>query len=225
MSMENIKIDNIIRTKRRTIALVVTRDARLIVRAPITTPESYIISIVKQKERWVRKKIMENKLKPSLPDKEFVNGESFLFLGRSYPLSIKTNIPQPVVLRDEIEVNISEPSTIRETLIKWYKDEAGKKITERCEQISKITGYKPASLKISNAQRRWGSCSPRGDLNFSWPLIMAPMEIIDYVIVHELVHLEVKNHSEHFWNKVRTIMPDYNGRRAWLKLNGRDLLI
>ena len=62
-------------------------------------------------------------------------------------------------------------------------------------------------------------------MNFSWPLIMAPMEIIDYVIVHELVHLEVKNHSKHFWNKVRTTIPDYNDRRAWLKLNGRDLLI
>ena len=225
MSMENIKIDNIIRTKRRTIALVVTRDARLIVRAPIKTPESYIIDIVKQKERWVRKKIDEIKLRPSLPDKEFVSGEFFLFLGRSYPLRIKTNMPQPVILRDGIEVNIAVPSIIRETLIKWYKDEAKNKIAERCESISKITGYKPASLKISNAQKRWGSCSPRGDLNFSWHLILAPMEIIDYVIVHELVHLEVKNHSKHFWNKVRTIMPDYNDRRHWLKQNGRDLLI
>lgn len=225
MSMENIKIDNIIRTKRRTIALVVTRDARLIVRAPIKTPESYIISIVKQKERWVRKKIEEIKSKPSLPDKEFVNGESFLFLGMSYSLRINTNSPQPVILRDGIEVNIAEPSIIREILIKWYKDEAKKKIAERCESISKITGYKPASLKISNAQKRWGSCSHRGDLNFSWHLIMAPMEVIDYVIVHELVHLEVKNHSKHFWNKVRTIMPDYNNRRAWLKQNGRDFLI
>lgn len=225
MSMENIKIDNIIRTKRRTIALIVTRDARLIVRAPIKTPESYIINVVKQKERWVRKKINEIRLKPSLPDKEFVNGESFLFLGRSYPLEIKTNTPQSVILRDGIEVNIAEPSIVRETLIKWYKDEAGKKITERCECISRITGYKPASVKISNARKRWGSCSPRGNLNFSWPLIMAPIEIIDYVIVHELVHLEVKNHSKHFWNKVRSIIPDYNDRRAWLKLNGRGLLI
>ncbi len=153
MSLENIKIDNIIRTKRRTIALVVTQDARLIVRAPIKTPESYIINVVKQKERWVRKKINEIKLKPFLPDKEFVSGESFLFLGRSYPLRIKTNIPQSVILRDEIEVNIAEPSIIRETLIKWYKDEAKQKIAERCEWISKITGYQPASLKISNAQK------------------------------------------------------------------------
>jgi len=225
MSMENIKIDNIIRTKRRTIALVVTQDARLIVRAPMKTPESYITDVVRQKERWVRKKIFEIKLKPSLLVKEFVNGESFLFLGRNYPLRIKTNIPQPVILGDWIEVNIADPSIIRETLIKWYKDEAKNKISERCEWKSKITGYKPATVKISNAQKRWGSCGPRGDLNFSWHLIMAPMDIIDYVIVHELVHLEVKNHSKHFWNKVRTIMPDYNDRRHWLKQNGRDLLI
>ncbi len=64
-----------------------------------------------------------------------------------------------------------------------------------------------------------------GDLNLSWHLILAPMEIIDYVIVHELVHLEVKNHSKYFWNKVRTVMPDYNDRRYWLKQNGRDLLM
>jgi predicted metal-dependent hydrolase len=223
--MENIKIDNIIRTKRRTIALVVTQDARLIVRAPIKTPESYIIDVVKQKERWVRKKIMEISSKPSLPDKEFVDGEFFLFLGRSYPLRIKTNTPQPVILRDGIEVNIAEPSIIRETLIKWYKDEARKKIADRCEWISNITGYKPVSVKISNAKKRWGSCSHMGNLNLSWHLILAPMEIIDYVIVHELVHLEVKNHSKYFWNKVRTVMPDYNDRRHWLKQNGRDLLI
>ena len=105
------------------------------------------------------------------------------------------------------------------------KDEARKKIADRCEWISNITGYKPVSVKISNAKKRWGSCSHMGDLNLSWHLILAPMEIIDYVIVHELVHLEVKNHSKYFWNKVRTIMPDYDDRRHWLKQNGRDLLI
>jgi hypothetical protein len=72
--------------------------------------------------------------------------------------------------------------------------------------------------------KRWGSCGPKGTLNFSWRLVMAPIEIIDYVIVHELIHLEEKNHSEVFWRKMRTIMPDYEKRQEWLKSNENSLI-
>ncbi|OHB54355.1 MAG: hypothetical protein A2173_10085 [Planctomycetes bacterium RBG_13_44_8b] len=218
--MEKIKIDSIIRSNRKTIALVVTHEARLIVRAPIHTSEDYINKLVDDKSIWIKRKFKEARAKKSRVTKEFVAGESFLYMGRSYPLRFGNNTKKPVELSGFITINNSEKTT-REVLISWYKAEANKKITDRCEWYSKTTGYKPVSIKITDAQKRWRSCSQHGKLNFSWRLIMAPIEIIDYVITHELVHLEEKNHSKSFWNKLRTIMPDYKKRQSWLKENER----
>jgi len=219
--MEEIKISKIIRSKRRTIALVLTQEAKLIIRAPIKTPEGYIHNFVAKSEKWIKKKIKEIKLKPALPEKEFVAGESFLYLGRNYLLRFENNSLEPLEFKDCIIVNTKEKSAARELLIKWYKAEAKQKISERCGWFSKITGYRPVSVRITNAQKRWGSCSAKGNLNFSWRLIMAPLDIIDYVIIHELVHIAQKNHSKRFWNKVGTILPDYKKKRDWLKENGR----
>jgi hypothetical protein len=80
-----------------------------------------------------------------------------------------------------------------------------------------------ASLRITSARRRWGSCGPKGTLNFSWRLVMAPPPVIDYVIVHELAHLEIRNHSRLFWERVARWSPDYKQQQAWLKANGRLL--
>jgi predicted metal-dependent hydrolase len=89
--------------------------------------------------------------------------------------------------------------------------------------FSMMTGYAPASIRISDARRRWGSCTYNGGLNFSWRLIQAPLEIVDYVIVHELVHLRQHDHSKKFWDKVEALMPDYERRREWLRKNERLL--
>ncbi|MCS7122892.1 MAG: M48 family metallopeptidase, partial [Candidatus Micrarchaeota archaeon] len=80
-------------------------------------------------------------------------------------------------------------------------------------------------VRITNARRRWGSCSSSNNLNFSWRLIMAPLEVIDYVVVHELVHTRIKNHSKAFWRMVEAVMPDYDRQRRWLRENGHMLKI
>ena len=106
---------------------------------------------------------------------------------------------------------------IRERLKQWYQVQAKDIITGRCAWYTMSTGYRPVSIHITDARRRWGSCSSKGTLNFSWRIIMAPMDIVDYVIVHELVHLDLPDHSRNFWKKVRNVMPDYAVRRDWLK--------
>jgi predicted metal-dependent hydrolase len=222
--MERIKIDSIIRSNRKTIALVVTQEARLIVRAPMHTSADYIDKLVDDKAIWIKRKLKKARAKRPSVTKEFVAGEAFLYMGRSYPLRFGNNPKKPVELSDCITVNASK-RTARDVLIDWYKAEANKKITDRCEWFAKTTGYKSVSTKVTNAQKRWGSCSQNGNLNFSWRLIMAPIEIIDYVIAHELVHLEEKGHSKSFWNRLRTIMPDYKKRQNWLKENERYLSI
>ena len=217
--MDEIKIDKIIRSHRKTIALVISQDTELVVRAPIHTPLEYIRNLVDKKRFWINRKQEEIRKRPIVKPKEFVNGEGFLFLGRSYKLEIVDGLQSDIELRDTLQLSRTRLPVAKETLIAWYKERALEKIRERCEWYARLTGYKPTSIKITGAKRRWGSCGPRGTLNFSWRLIMAPLEVVDYVVVHELVHLEEKSHAKKFWNKVKTILHDYEKREKWLKEN------
>ena len=172
-----VAIHQIVRSRRRSIALIITDDAKLVVRAPWRVPDEYIIQLVSKKRSWIERKLVEMADRPK-------------------PLSFT---PQEK---------------------KRFKKEALVKIRERCALYAAITGYKPASVKITSAEKRWGSCGPKGTVNFSWRLILKPLPIIDYVVVHELVHLAERNHSRRFWDKVGAILPDYKLRRRWLKENG-----
>jgi predicted metal-dependent hydrolase len=93
------------------------------------------------------------------------------------------------------------------------------------QYFANLYGFVYRGIRISSARTRWGSCSSRGGLNFTWRLIQAPLPIIDYVVVHELAHLKVPNHSKAFWELVKNLLPDFAERRAWLKAHGRQLSV
>jgi predicted metal-dependent hydrolase len=105
----------------------------------------------------------------------------------------------------------------------WYRQQAAQVIKPRTSDLAEQNGFQFQIIRINGAKTRWGSCGPKGSLNFSWRLVMAPPEIIDYVIIHELVHLRVRNHSKRYWAAVNQIMPDFKQRRAWLQKNGYQL--
>jgi predicted metal-dependent hydrolase len=216
-SMDEIKINKIIRSKRKTIALIITQDATLVVRAPLRTPFVYINSLVRKKSFWIRKKLLELSKKPKPPIKEFVNGEEFFYLGKPYKLCIVENSDIEIEFKDKLYLSERAMPGARDVLKRWYKSEALKIIRERCEWYQGVVGCKPISIKITEAKKRWGSCGRKGSLNFSWRLIMAPMEVIDYLIVHELAHIGQLNHSKAYWSKVRSVLPDYAIREKWLK--------
>lgn len=243
------KIDKIIRSKRRTIALEIARDATLIVRAPYRTPINFIEKVVFKKRFWIKEKqeIVRDRYKKVVP-KEFVNGEGFLYLGDMYKLEFvdlecggKPPLPfkditgqiyeskgkpsHPIVFDNGFQVSRNHLPAAKDILIAWYKEQAYEKISERVRWHSSLSGLKYNKIRISNASMRWGSCSAKGNLNFSWCLIMAPLGVIDYVVVHELAHLEEKNHSKDFWNKVKIMLPDYGQYRRWLKENTHLLAI
>jgi predicted metal-dependent hydrolase len=125
---------------------------------------------------------------------------------------------QPVIER--LTPEVLEPKILRQ-----YKKEAKDKITQRLDYYSSVTGLRYKTVKITSAKTRWGSCGPRGNLCFTWRLMNAPLEVIDYVVVHELVHTVQRDHSKKFWSKVHAIIPDYKTRRTWLRKTGRDLLL
>lgn len=220
----NIRIDRIIRTSRKTVSLIVNSKGELVVRAPLHVPDSLVKELVASKAAWIARKIEEVNTTSSLPEKQFVEGESFLYLGRSYPLFFGDNLGINVEISDKLVVSCGKDD-VRDVLIHWYRQRALETITERCDHFSRVTGLRPSRIKISNAGKRWGSCSSQGNLNFAWRLVMAPPEVIDYVVVHELCHLREMNHSQQFWARVSSIMSDYESRRKWLRQNGRYLTI
>jgi len=219
-----IKIEKIIRSRRKTIALQITDDATLIIRAPYDVSDETIMRIISKHKDWIKKKKMEIEARGSkFTPKEFVNGEGFLYLGRSYKLNIVDEQDVPLRFDNGFYLSRDALSRAREVFIEWYKKRAYEKILERVEKYAKDGGFKYNKINITNANKRWGSCSPNGILNFSWRLVMAPLPVIDYVVIHELAHTEEKNHSKNFWIKVKVLMPNFEKYADWLKRNGHLL--
>ncbi|GAH26106.1 unnamed protein product, partial [marine sediment metagenome] len=155
--------------------------------------------------------------------KEFVNGERFLYLGNYYNLKLVGNQEILLDFKDEFLLSKKYLSYARNIFIIWYKRRAYETISQRVRLYAQKRGFKYNKINITNARKRWGSCSHQSNLSFTWRLIMAPLPIIDSVVVHELVHLEVKNHSKAFWNKVGSLDPKYEEHKDWLKNNGHLL--
>ena len=223
--MDHVKIDKVIRSRRRTIALVVGSDATLTVRAPSQTPMDYIEELVRKKLHWIRAKIREVESRPRARHKRFVNGESFLYLGDLYRLRVIDDAEAPLMFQKEFVLARSHQSQARSLLLDWYKEEARKKIPDRVRWYARRIGVEVGSVKITDARKRWGSCGKGNSLNFSWRLILAPLSVLDYVVIHELAHTIERNHARGFWTKVATICPGYRSSMQWLKKNEHLLQI
>ena len=221
-----MKIDHIIRTKRKSIALIVEPDGRLVVRAPMRISDADIKHLVKQKERWIREKQKQVKDKSTQSkQKVYMDGEEFLYLGKSYQLKIVADLNPALVLSRKFYLSRRVLPKAGSVFTEWYREQARAVISERVKLYAARHGFKYRKIRVTSARTRWGSCSSMGNLNFTWRLVMAPPEVIDYVVVHELAHLRVNNHSKEFWKQVERIMPDYKQRLKWLKENGQKLTL
>ena len=217
-----ISIDELIRSRRKTIALIVTRDGKLVVRAPLRTSRADIDAIVTKKSDWIRTRQAEMMARPKTPVLDFKDGASFPYLGKPHPLQISAHGPLRPALRNGIFLLSADSiPQAKSHFLAWYKRQARIVLAERVKFHASRLGLAPGSLRISSARTRWGSCSARGTLSFTWRLVLAPLEVIDYVVVHELVHLEIKNHSRVFWQRVQAAYPGTPAARRWLKANSR----
>ena len=219
-------IDQIIRTRRKTIALIIQPDGQLIVRAPLRASAAAIRTLVAQKASWIitKQRLAKSTYSPVEP-KRYVRGEGFWYLGSIYPLEIVNAARPSLTLDGTFRLAKTALPKARLVFEHWYKQQALDILTQSVQRQASQNGFHYASIRITSARTRWGSCSPRGTLSFTWRLIMAPLPVINYVVVHELVHLLVKNHSKEFWAKVRSLLPDYKQRRLWLKENGHSLYL
>lgn len=199
------------------------------VTAPHFLPKAQIEKFILEKSAWVLKKIEDYQAR-HLNEKihEFKNGEIFLHLGKEYILEIKQRKDAGIThsIKDR-QLVIEHPGNLKEvlrsSLVGWYKNEGCRVIKERAEFYSRHFNCAPKEIKVKEQKKRWGSCTHDNKLLFNWRIIMAPVKVIDSIVVHEMCHMVHKNHSKDFWELVFKIFPEYNDSKKWLKSNGLSL--
>lgn len=218
-------IDQIVRSKRKTIALIIETDGSVTVRAPLKAPEKFILQFVEKHAKWVEKKKMEiQAVVPSQP-KQYRTGERFLYLGQAYPLEVVKDQERQLVLDGEVfKLAESVQANAESVFQDWFRIQARRVIEPRTALFAKRHQLHYEKIRISSARTRWGSCSSKGTLSFSWRLILVHPDVIDYVIIHELAHTVHHNHSKRFWKLVEKLLPDYRERRKQLKEYGQRIL-
>lgn len=216
--------------RRKTIGITVDRDGSLILLAPAACPDAHLERFAKEKLLWTYIKLAEKKLLiPSPRPKKYMNGEGFHYLGESYRLLLIDPQPDrnkalPLMLQDNwFMLRRDERPRAEEHFVSWYTHQALRWLSTRVARLAHRIDVQPQSVNVRRLGFRWGSCSPKGHLNFHWRTILLPPEMIDYIVVHELVHLRERRHSSEFWRRVERIIPDYMQRKNWLMVNGGKL--
>ena len=212
-----IVIDRIIRIKRRTIALIVENDGSVTVRAPLRLPEYTIQEFAEKHIDWIEKKKAEMRAVAPTQSKQYQPGETFLYLGREYSLEVSAGQRKKLILDDRFKIAESALDNAEFVFQNWYRQQAKQWIVERVKHLAELHQLHYEKVKITSARTRWGSCSPKNTLNFSWRLMLTPPEMIEYVIIHELAHTVHHNHSKRFWKLVEKLLPDYKARRKQLR--------
>jgi predicted metal-dependent hydrolase len=219
-----VKIDQLIRSRRKTIALIVTPEGKLVVRAPLRATKVQIQAALDRHAVWIQSKQQEAlQLQAQHLPKRYQEGEKFWYLGEQYTLQITASASKPLSFSSGFILARQSLPAAGTIFTEWYRQQARQVIGERVKRYAQQYGYRVERIRFGSARTRWGSCSSRGTLSFTWRLVMAPLPVIDYVILHELAHLEHPNHSPAFWGRVKQLVPDYKQQIAWLKQYGPQL--
>ena len=215
--------------RKKTVAVTVDPAGAVLLLAPehLTTDE--LDEIVSRKAGWIVRRLRHAKSHgPPLAPREFVSGESVLYLGRHYRLKVNPSEAGDAKLRGGW-LHVSAPkgprqtAHVREAVVSWFRRHAAKRLPEHVAAWRPRAGVPMPRVIVSNQQKRWGSCDRNGTIRLNWRIIQAPMRLVDYVVVHELVHLRHRGHGRTYWQAVGRIMPDYERRRDDLRRCGSEL--
>lgn len=215
---------------RKTTDIVIERDGQITVRPPADYTPEQVDAVVESKRMWIYRNLAEWKdLNASAVVREWVNGETFLYLGSAYRLSLVSDQSCDLLLKDGrfcLDRSVIEQGGIaaaRQAFEKYYSDKGRQRCTERVNFYAPKVGVAVTGIIVKEMGYRWASCGRNGVLNFHWKCMMAPHKIIDYIVVHELCHFYHGNHSNAFWNEVDKVMPGYRERKEWLRRHGAGL--
>lgn len=211
----------IVYSERKTIALTVERDRSVVVAAPHGTSEETIRQAVETKKLWLYQKLNHTRKYPAAPvRKEFVTGETLLYLGRAYRLEVTDDDEPGVRFHNRFYISRQRQAEASQLLQEWYMERAREKLTPHIRHFAEAMGVAYNRILVSDLRVRWASCTPKNNLNFNWRIIKSPQFVIDYLIVHELAHLREANHTSAFWNVVAVQLPRYLVAKEWLQENG-----
>ncbi|MFO7636055.1 MAG: SprT family zinc-dependent metalloprotease [Clostridia bacterium] len=198
-------------SKRKTLAIHVTRRATVEVRAPYSVSRERIEGFVKSREAWISRHL------GNMEQVVFQEQDAVLLLGREYGI-LRTGGKKAGFDGQAFHIpETTKPGDVQKAVEHVYRSLAREILSSKSEAFSRILGVSPKGMRITGATTRWGSCSQKGSLNFSWRLIMAEEDLVDYVVIHELAHLARHDHSSAFWKIVERAMPSYREKKKQLR--------
>ncbi len=212
--------------RRRSVQITVDRGGELRISAPESCPTTEIERFVREKRFWIYMKLAEKEaLEPAQPERRYVSGEGFPYLGRSYRLLLVDHQDVPVKLEaGRFRMDRRAAVDGRAHVVRWYTEHAEPWLAARVERFRRRVGVRPAAVNVRDLGYRWGSCGKGDRLYFHWRAILLPPSVVDYVVVHELVHLIEPHHRAAFWTRLERVMPDFATRREWLAGRGRQII-
>jgi predicted metal-dependent hydrolase len=214
---------------RQTTDIVIERDGVVRVRPPLRMTPEQADETVFSKRMWIYRNLAEwRDLNATRIVREWVNGESFLYLGSSYRLSMVDKQTESLKLKDgrfQLLRSLVEQGghQAQAAFEQFYKEKGLVRIQQRVSHFAPRVGVQPGAIQVKDLGYRWASCLPSGAMHFHWKCLMAPLTVIDYIVVHELCHMRHRDHSEAFWNEVDKVLPQYRERKEWLRQRGAHL--
>lgn len=218
--------------KRKSMGIYIDLYGNIEVQAPKGTPVECVLQLLEEKWDWVQQKSKEMKDRMRGPvEKVYDHGENFLYLGNAYPIQIFQDInikkDHAVLEGDKLHIYVKqlEDEKIKQALKRFYYQQCKALVEKSIQSYQSNFKIKPRSIRISDSSRTWGTCDSNLQLTFNWKLAMAPMKVIDYVVVHEMCHMVHLNHDRSFWRLVGKIIPDYKELENWLALSSWKMTV
>lgn len=218
-------------SRRRTVTIAVDAN-EVVLKAPVDTSSDRLSDVVRSRAPWILRRVWEFEELGTAPQPmEYVSGESCTYLGRQYRLKVErtpaSSKPHAALRGAFLVVTVGREVRVKDcrdqvesAVTAWYRKQARRRLPERVSLYASRAGRDVPPVLIRSQEKRWGSCSSKGELRFNWRIIMAPMSLVDYVVAHEVCHLEVRNHSAAFRSLLGTILPDHEVRRERLRIQG-----
>ncbi len=219
-------------SRRRSISLEV-RNAEVVIRAPKGARQSELEKFAFSKEGWVQAKIIEQQLSIArLPRYNYETGDEFPFLGEKLYLQVSHGSAGMIQkLGGKLTVLTSSRSKlplkaqVKKQIETWYKKEALILLSMKTRELCDRYGLTCNKVTIRETRSKWGHCTALGDIQYNWKIMLAPVSVVDYLVVHEVCHLQHHNHSKAYWELVKRICPEFERERLWLRDEGFRLVL
>ena len=212
----------VLRSARRSVAIFIERDGSVSVRAPLSVSDEQLAKVVEKKLPWIYRNVaLWRELNRGAPKKEYVSGESFYVAGNPCLLDVREDAAEPLsLIGDRLVLKRTHISKADELLRGLYRKLGYERLPAIIERYAPRMGVKPGRLRVWELQNRWASCSDKGNLNFHWRVLALPLDVVEYLVVHELAHIRHRNHTNDFWAEVEKVYPQWKDATEWLRVNG-----